>query len=95
MTLREEVKSHVQYAEDRGDVSLNFVHDQLDNIAKLISNQEFINEFKEAMNDIVDQNNNGKLDSEDIKLLADVFTVSINLNSGFRIAVAFAAPSPK
>lgn len=73
MTLREEVKSHVQYAEDRGDISLNFVHDQLDNIAKLISNEEFINEFKEALNDIVDQNDNGKLDSEDIKLLAEVF----------------------
>ena len=76
--LKNLVQSQMEFVEGEGNVNLGFVYERLDDIAVLISNKEFIDEFKDAVDQIVDQNDNGHFDEEDLELLKDIFVSKKN-----------------
>ena len=76
--LKNLVQSQMEFVEGEGNVNLGFVYERLVDIAVLISNKEFIDEFKDAVDQIVDQNDNGHFDEEDLELLKDIFVSKKN-----------------
>lgn len=67
------VKLNTDFVKNHTLMNLNFVYLQIDNITKLIGNEEFMTELKIFINHVLDRDDNGIFDSEDIRLLRDIF----------------------
>jgi len=68
------VKQNLDYVRDNGLINLDFVYLQLDNVSEILGNEQFINELKDLVNQVLDRDDNGVFDSNDIELLRDIFS---------------------
>lgn len=67
------IKKNIDYVRDNSHINLDFVYLQINNITNIIGNEEFMVELKDTINQILDRDDNDIFDSDDIKLLRDIF----------------------
>lgn len=77
------VKKNLDFVRDNTQLNLDFVYLQLDNVRKLVGNEEFLRELMDTLEHVLDRNEDGYFDGSDVKLLRDIFTNKNNL--GFNI----------
>ena len=73
MSITSSIRQSIDFVDENSHISLDFVYLQLDNITKLVSNNAFKNELINILNLVLDRDDNGVFDSNDIKLLKEVF----------------------
>ena len=72
--INEIIQQNINFANDHAQINLNFVYAQLDNISKLLGNESFMHDISGIINNVLDRNHDGKFNSDDIKLLKEIFT---------------------
>ena len=73
MSITSSIRQNIDFVDKNSHISLDFVYLQLDNITKLVGNNTFKNELVSILTLVLDRDNNGIFDSNDIKLLREVF----------------------
>jgi len=73
-TIKDIINEHVEFANSNSIVDLSFISRQLNNLARLIGNAEFMREVIDIINLILDRNNDGVFNSKDIDLLHQIFS---------------------
>jgi hypothetical protein len=71
--LKKIIRKHIDFARASGHMDLDFVYVQLNNISKLVGNKEFINDTIKIVNTILDRDENGIFDNNDVLLLKKIF----------------------
>jgi hypothetical protein len=64
---------NLSFIERRSFISLDFVRTQLDNIVKLIGNEQFYDEVYKTVFNFLDADSDGDIDNDDIKLIKETF----------------------
>lgn len=71
--MQDIVRHHIDFAGSSTVINLNFIYANVHIIAKLMNNNQFLDDVVNIINIIININNSGKYDSHDILLLKQIF----------------------
>lgn len=77
-SIQSVMQENIDFVRDKAHINLDFVYHQMDNLTKLIGNEDFVSQLKDLLNQVLDRNNDGVFNADDVKLLKNIFTKKEN-----------------